>query len=424
VTPGIVGTCRVPGDKSISHRAVILAALAQGISRIRGFSPAGDPASTLAAVRALGVRTELVPGTDELLIHGPVAEGLREPVLIDCGRAGTAMRLLAGVVASMPVTATLTGHPQLLRRPMGRVAAPLRDMGAGVELNHGDTAPIRVTGGALRGIEHRPAVASAQVKSAVLLAGLRAQGRTTVREPIPTRDHTERMLAATGATCGASAGLAWVEPSALSPLDLSVPGDPSSAAFLWATAAIVPGSSLAVEAVGLNPGRTGFLRILERMGGSVLVEAGPEQGGEPVGSVRVRHAPLQAVRVEPDEVPSAIDELPLVGLLATQADGVTEVRGAAELRVKESDRIAGLVAGLRALGADAEELDDGFAVRGPTPLHGAVVDALTDHRLAMTFAVAALIAEGPVEVEGLLYADDSFPGFEAALAGLVEGRPA
>jgi 3-phosphoshikimate 1-carboxyvinyltransferase len=414
----------VPGDKSISHRAAILAALAPGTSRVRGFSPAGDCASTLAALRALGVRTERGPGTDDVRIHGPVAEGLREPVLIDCGRAGTAMRLLAGVVASLPVTATLTGHAQLLRRPMGRVAAPLRDMGAGVELNHGDTAPIRVTGGSLRGIEHCPAVASAQVKSAVLLAGLRAEGRTTVREPIATRDHTERMLAAMGATCGASPGVAWVEPGVLSPLDLTVPGDPSSASFLWAAAALVPGSSLAVEGVGLNPGRTGFLRILERMGAGVDTEPAPDQGGEPAGSVRVRHAPLTAVRVEPDEIPSAIDELPLVGLLATRADGITEVRGAAELRVKESDRIAGLVAGLRALGADAEERDDGFAVRGPTPLHGALVDPLTDHRLAMTFAVAGLIADGPVEVNGLAYADDSFPGFDAALAKLIEGSPA
>jgi 3-phosphoshikimate 1-carboxyvinyltransferase len=232
------------------------------------------------------------------------------------------------------------------------------------------------------------------------------------------------MLAAMGATCGASPGVAWVEPSVLSPLDLTVPGDPSSAAFLWTAAALVPGSSLSVEGVGLNPGRTGFLRILERMGAVVSTEPAPDQGGEPVGSVRVRHAPLTAVGVVPDEVPSAIDELPLVGLVATQADGLTEVHGAAELRVKESDRIAGLVAGLRALGADAEERDDGFAVRGPTPLRGASVDTHSDHRLAMTFAVAGLIADGPVDVDGLAYADDSFPGFEAALAALVEGSPA
>jgi len=420
VTPPVCGTCTVPGDKSISHRAAILAALAPGTSRVRGFSPAGDCASTLAAIRVLGARVE-APGGEEVRIAGPVDGLARDVGPVDCGRAGTAMRLLAGVVASFPVSAMLTGHSQLLRRPMGRVAEPLRAMGARVSLGHGDRPPIRIAGGGLRGIDHRPPVASAQVKSAVLLAGLRAEGRTLVREPVATRDHTERMLAAMGASIGWSDGGVWVEPSALRPLELRIPGDPSSAAFLWAGAAIAPGSDLTVEDVGLNPTRIGFLRIIERMGASVVVTQGSDRAGEPAGSVRIRHAALTGTRVAAEEIPAAIDELPLVGLLATQADGVTEVRGAGELRVKESDRIAGLVAGLRALGADADEMTDGFVVRGPTPLRAGSVDSLTDHRLAMTFAVAGLIADGPVRVAGSAYTDDSFPGFRALLRELTGG---
>jgi 3-phosphoshikimate 1-carboxyvinyltransferase len=331
------------------------------------------------------------------------------------------MRLLAGVVASYPISATLTGDPQLLRRPMGRIAEPLRAMGAQVILGERDRPPLVVTGGSLRGIDHRPAVASAQVKSSVLLAGLRAEGRTVVREQIATRDHTERMLRAMGASIGGSTDGVWVDPSTLDPFDLLVPGDPSSAAFLWAGAAIAPGSDLTVHDVGLNPTRLGFLRILERMGGAVEIAPGPDRTGEPAGSVKIRHVPLGGTRIGAGDIPAAIDELPLIGLLATQADGVTEIGGAAELRVKESDRIAGLVAGLRALGADAEELPDGFVVRGPTPLHGGSVDALTDHRLAMTFAMAALIADGPVRVAGSAYTDDSFPGFEALVRELTGG---
>jgi 3-phosphoshikimate 1-carboxyvinyltransferase len=431
VTAALVGSCSVPGDKSISHRAAILAALAPGTSRIRGFSPAGDCASTLSAVAALGARVEGEPGDGSLRIVGPIAPHGRHAGpdadadpganVIDCGRAGTAMRLLAGVIASLPMSATLTGDRQLLRRPMRRVADPLRLMGAEVGLVEDERPPIHVSGGGLSGIDYRMPVASAQVKSAVLLAGLLASGRTTVREPIPTRDHTERMLAAMGARIGVAPGAAWVERGGLSPLDLVVPGDLSSAAFLLTAAAIVPHSSLTIEGVGLNPTRAGFLRILERMGGDVTIDPDAECGGEPAGSILGRHARLRATLVGADEVPSAIDELPLIGLLATQADGVTEVRGAGELRVKESDRIAGLVRGLRALGADAEELPDGFVVRGPTKLRGGAPDARDDHRLAMTFAIAGLIADGPVRVDGISYADDSFPGFETVLGELTNG---
>jgi 3-phosphoshikimate 1-carboxyvinyltransferase len=313
----------------------------------------------------------------------------------------------------------LTGDPQLLGRPMGRVADPLRRMGAAVELEAGDRAPIEISGGSLAGIDYRLPVPSAQVKSAVLLAGLRADGRTTVREQSVSRDHTERMLEAMDASISRGPGVVEVEPGALRPLDLTVPGDPSSAAFLWAAAAIVPGSDVTVRRVGLNPTRLGFLDVLRRMGGTVECAPDRDRAGEPSGDVRVRHAELSATAIEPSEVGGLIDEIPLIGLLASQADGTTLVRGAAELRVKESDRIAALMAGLRAMGAEAEELPDGFAVRGPARLHASVVDGRRDHRIAMTFAVAGLAADGPVRVEGLEYAADSFRGFQATLAALT-----
>jgi len=269
-------------------------------------------------------------------------------------------------------------------------------------------------------------VASAQVKSAVLIAGLRADGRTVVREPWRSRDHTERMLFAMGARIEAQAAEVRVERSALRPLETTIPGDPSSAAFLWAAAALVPGSDVTVEGVGLNPTRIAFVDVLRSMGAKADVEPTGEEAGEPVGRVRVRHAGLTAMSIEAAAVPSLIDELPLVGLVATQAEGVTEVRGAEELRVKESDRIVGLVDGLRMLGADAHALPDGFVVRGPTRLHGSRVDGLRDHRLAMTFAVAGLVVadpvEDPVRVDGLAFASDSFPGFTDVLRSLARGE--
>ncbi len=280
---------------------------------------------------------------------------------------------------------------------------------------------MSIEGGTLTGIEYRLPVASAQVKSAVLLAGLRASGATTVVEAVPTRDHTERLLAWAGVSLrrvqAAGEVLTTVRPADPAPFEMTVPGDLSSAAPLIAAAALVPGSDLAVRGVGLNPTRAGFLRALERMG--AWVEVTPSSGGpEPCGDVRVRHGPLRGLGVDSVYVPSLIDELPLLGLIATQAEGVTEVRGASELRVKESDRVAGLVAGLRVLGADAQETEDGFVVRGPTPLLGGRCDALADHRLAMTFVVAGLVASGPVGVEGMGFVADSFPGFLEALEGL------
>lgn len=417
------GRCQVPSDKAISHRGALLAVLGAGSSRIRNFSAAGDCQCTVALVQALGCAVRRDQGTLEVFGLAVGGRPLTLDTPLNCGRSGTTMRLGAGLLAGLGVSAELTGHPQLLRRPMERVAKPLRRMGAHIVTAALGRPPIRLGGGNLVGIEFIPPEASAQVKSAVLIAGLSARGVTTVVEAVPTRDHTERLLGAMGASIGVTESgrgrEVRLEPGPLNGLDLLVPGDPSSAAVLACAAALVEGSDVVLERVSVNPGRSGFLQVLARMGALIDCQPGEEtQGPEPSADIRIRQRPLQPVEIGAAEVPSLIDELPLVGLLATAADGISEVRGAEELRFKESDRIAGLVAGLRSLGAQAEELQDGFVVRGPTPLRGAVCDALTDHRLAMTFTLAGLISDGPVTVEGAEFVADSFPGFLAALQAL------
>ncbi|MGI8682697.1 MAG: 3-phosphoshikimate 1-carboxyvinyltransferase [Mycobacteriales bacterium] len=418
----LTGSSGVPGDKSISHRSALLAAMASGRSRIRRFSTAGDCASTLHLLRQLGVVVHRHGG--DLYVDGRGVEALPEPPRpLDCGRSGTTMRLAAGLLAGTPGRRTvLSGDDQLLRRPMTRVAEPLRRMGASVGTTPRGTAPLTVDGAALRGIQYVLPVASAQVKSAILLAGLQASGTTVVVETVPTRDHTERLLRSVGVPVAVSSsadGRVRTCLSAATPdrLDLVVPGDFSSAAPLIAAAALVPGSDVLLEDIGLNPTRTGLLRVLDRMGAAIEVVPGATEP-EPRGSIRVRHTALQATSVTAEEVPALIDELPLVGLLAAAAEGRTEVRGAAELRAKESDRITGLVAGLRALGASADELSDGFEVQGPAALTGGYADALGDHRLAMTFVVAGLIASGAVHVSGQEFVSDSFPEFFATLGRL------
>jgi 3-phosphoshikimate 1-carboxyvinyltransferase len=407
------GGVRVPGDKSISHRMALLAAIASGRSKLSGFSDAGDCAATLNLLRSLGVHVS--QEGDAVVIDG--GEGLSTPEHpVDCRRSGTTMRLACGVLAGSQLDVTLTGDAQLLRRPMERVAEPLRRMGARIDTTDG-LPPVRLHGGSLAGIDYELPVASAQVKSAVLLAGLRARDVTTVVEPIPTRDHTERLLAWLGAPIEieGSPRRISIRAAALQAFEASVPGDVSSAAPLLAAAALVPGSSVAVGHVGLNPTRTGFVDLLERMGARVEREASTGRDPEPLGILTVRHAELRAVEISAEEIPNLIDELPLVGVLGAFAEGTTVVRGAAELRVKESDRISGLIAGLRSLGAEAEELPDGFAVTGPTDLEAASVDSAGDHRLAMAFAVAALVANGPLSIEGLDSVADSFPGFVETL---------
>jgi 3-phosphoshikimate 1-carboxyvinyltransferase len=412
------GEVRVPGDKSISHRALILGALARGRSYVGNISPAADVTSTADCLRTCGASVRPF-GDGRVSLDGAGAgRSLRTPEgVLDCGNSGTTMRLLAGVIAAHDVDATLDGDASLRRRPMERVADPLRRMGAQVETapDRG-TAPMRVRGRfPLAAIEYRMPVASAQLKSAVLLAGVGAAAPTTVIEPGPSRDHTERMLRLCGQGVEVESGRITLTPAPLAPFGLRVPGDLSSAAFLLALAAAKPGAVVRCPGVTLNPGRTGVLDVLTAMGAQVSVEPGDPAGGvEPVGDVEVRGAGLSATLVSGDLVGRCIDEIPVLAVLATQAEGSTEFRDAAELRLKESDRIAEVVSGLRTLGATVDELDGGLVVHGPVRLRPARLTANGDHRLAMAWAVAAsLVANGGADsvIEGAETVAVSYPRF-------------
>jgi len=417
---GLRGQIKVPGDKSISHRALLLGAIAEGTTRIRNFLPAADCLATLACVRALGVEVERLSET-ELIVHGQGLRGLTEPEdILDCAGSGTTMRLLAGILAGQPFYSMLTGNEQLCRRPMGRIVEPLRRMGATVlGRDDGRLPPLTIHGGNLHGIEYRLPVASAQVKSAILLAGLYADGPTVIHEPGPARDHTERMLAAMGANIQYQISNIKVQSSKLSSLDIVVPGDISSAAYFIAAACLVPGSEVVVVGVGVNPTRTGFLDALKEMGADILVENRRDTGGEPVADVVVRAGCLRGTEVKGDQVPRMIDEFPILAVVATQVQGMTVVSDAAELRVKETDRIANIAVELRKLGAHIEERPDGFVVEGPTPLVGTQVNSHGDHRLAMSLAIAGLVAEGETTIEDAECVADSFPGFEETLKVLM-----
>lgn len=408
----LIGCFTVPGDKSISHRYALLAALATGTSRIQGLAPGQDVRSTLICLETLGVGISFE--TDAVEIAGAGLRGLRAPgAVLDAGNSGTTMRLLAGVLAPHGFRSTMTGDASLSKRPMERVAAPLRQMGARVTTTDGH-APLTIDGGALTPIAYVSPVASAQVKSAVLLAGIQTEGTTSVTEPAATRDHTERALRAFGARVDSRDGFAAVEGmQTLEARDLRVPGDPSSAATWAAAAGSIPGSTIEIEGVALNPGRIGFVKALQRAGVDVSIDAREEHGGEPIGSVRVAFGEPAFFEVAPAEVPSLIDELPVLAAMAARRGGM-RVTGASELRVKESDRIAQIVSGLRAFGAEAEELPDGFEI-GAAPLRGAQVDAHHDHRLAMAFAIAALGTSG-AHITGASVVDVSYPGFLDLLA--------
>ncbi len=408
---------RVPGDKSISHRALMLAALGDGRSRVRGLLRSADVKSTAGVLRALGVAIPDV-ALDELLIEGKGLRGLRAPtVALDCGNSGTTTRLMAGVVAGAGVTARFEGDASLSKRPMRRVAAPLEAMGARVELPAHGGLPMTVHGAPLQGITWHAEVASAQVKSAILLAGLVANVPVEVHEPAATRDHTERMLMARGVNVRCEGLEVALVPSArLDAGDIDVPGDPSSAAFFAGLAAIGAAGELALGNVGINPARIGAFRVLRRMGATVGYEDEAVQGGEPVATVVARAGALRGTVIEPHEVPSLIDELPLLACVAARAAGETRVTGAAELRVKESDRIATVVRNLRAVGADAEELPDGFIVRGSDrPLAGRV-ETHADHRIAMAFGVLGALRGNAIEVDDPACADVSYPTFWDDLA--------
>lgn len=419
VEPGgtMGGSVGVPGDKSISHRAVILGALANGTTTVSGFLEGRDCLATRDAFRAMGVTIE-DPGPGRLEVHGVGLHGLRPPGgPLDLGNSGTSMRLLVGLLAAQRFDSVLTGDASLSRRPMRRVIEPLRRMGARIEAGPHGTAPLRITGGMrLRGIDYAMPVASAQVKSALLLAGLYAQSETRVREPGVSRDHTERMLEAFGGDLVREAdGVRLYPGRTLSGRHVAVPGDLSSAAFLLVAAAIAPGSDLTVRRVGINPTRTGVLDVLRQMGADIEIAPGPGAGSEPVADIRVRHRPLRGVYIPPELVPRAIDEFPALFVAAACADGETRLAGARELRVKESDRIRVMADGLAALGIDAHPLADGIRIRGGR-LRGGLVDSGGDHRIAMAFAVAALRADGPVEVRDCANVGTSFPGFVPLLA--------
>lgn len=414
ITPGgaLHGRVRVPGDKSISHRSIMLGSLAEGITEVTGFLEGEDSLATLAAFRAMGVRIE-GPRQGRVTIHGVGLHGLQAPrAALYLGNSGTSMRLLAGLLAGQRFDTELTGDASLTRRPMRRVTAPLADMGARIETSGTGTAPLRIRGGTpLRGIDYAMPVASAQVKSCLLLAGLYAHGRTCVTEPAPTRDHTERMLRGFGYPITRRGGAVCVEGGgALSATPIDVPADISSAAFFMVGASIAPGSDIILEHVGINPTRIGVINILRLMNADIEVLNEREVGGEPVADIRVRASRLRGVRIPEDQVPLAIDEFPALFIAAACAEGETVLSGAEELRVKESDRIQVMADGLQALGIQAQATADGMIIQGGQ-LSGGVINSHGDHRIAMAFAVAALRASAPLTIHDCANVNTSFPGF-------------
>jgi 3-phosphoshikimate 1-carboxyvinyltransferase len=416
------GAVAVPGDKSVSHRAVLIGAICDGETVVRGFGRSGDTESTVAAVRALGVDVA-EDGPDTLRIRGAGIRGLRAPDgPIDCGNAGTLVRLIAGILAGQTWQQfELTGDESLSSRPMGRIAGPLTEMGTGIETADGHL-PLGIDARPLNGIEYELPVASGQVKSCVLLAGLYAEGETTVVEPVPTRDHTERMLRAAGARINARPGRITVQPAKRLELEeVVVPGDISSAAPLILAATLLPGSELIVTGVGVNPTRTGFLDVLERMGARIAVFNRRTTAGEPVADLEITSSDLVATEIVPDEVPRLVDELPLFALAASMAHGDSRVRGAEELRAKETDRIEAVVDGLKGLGAHVTGTPDGFRIRGvPTRPRGGKMSARGDHRIAMLAAVAGLASRDGVEIEGAETVAISFPGFFDLIDSLAQ----
>lgn len=416
---GLRGALRVPGDKSIGHRSLLLGAVAEGRTRVRGLPGGEDVGSTRRCLEALGVKISI--DGNETSIEGTGGVFAQPLGALDCGNSGTTMRLLAAIVAARDIATTLDGDASLRNRPMRRVAEPLRAMGAQIELRDDRAAPMRVRGSSrLRAIAYDLPVASAQLKSALLLAALAAHGKTILGGALRSRDHTERMLPIFGGRIAAHNGTISIDgPQRLhaAPGELEVPGDLSSASFWIAAATIVPNSRLEIQDVGLNPTRLGFIEVLSRMGASI--ELHPRKGeAEPVGTIVVQSAALRATTVEGSEVPALIDELPLLAVVAAFAEGTTRVSGAQELRHKESDRIRAVVQGGRAIGMRIDEFEDGFAVHGPASLGGSEIDAMGDHRIAMAFAIAALGASGTTTIHGADSVAISYPEFFTTLENL------
>ena len=429
------GRMRVPGDKSISHRALLFAALASGTSRLWWLADGDDVVRSRAAIESLGVKVRHGAGSPGeavvsgervgpvVIVKGAGFDGLCEPeAVIDCGNSGTSIRLLAGILAGRPFHSVLTGDSSVARRPMGRVVDPLRLMGAQIDgRDGGRLAPLAIRGGGLSGMRHELPVASAQVKTALLLAGLQAAGVTEVTEPALSRDHTERLLPVMGAPLERFPGGVRVEPAGggLNPIELAIPGDPSAAAFFVVGACVTPGSDLVIEDVCLNPTRIGFVDVLRRMGANVEVAVREERGGEPVGDIRAAAGPLRATTMAGDEIPRVIDEIPALAVAAAFAEGTTEVADAAELRVKESDRIGTVAQELSQLGIAVVTKADGLVITGGAP-HGGLLKSHDDHRIAMAAAIAANACEGPSTVRGWRAVASSYPGFATDLASVTD----
>ncbi|HEX3353480.1 MAG TPA: 3-phosphoshikimate 1-carboxyvinyltransferase [Terriglobales bacterium] len=415
----IAGRLRLPGDKSISHRYAMLAAVAHGTSRLQNFSTGADCASTLACMQALGAEVQRREDTVEVRGRGLQLQPPSSP--LDCGNSGSTMRMLGGILAGQKFTSELVGDDSLSRRPMARIIAPLEMMGAKIAAQNGGRPPLRITGGALKAISYRLPVASAQVKSCALFAGLFAQGETSVIEPVLTRDHGELALRAFGASLTRSGNETRITGGQeLRAIDAAIPGDISSAAFFLCAAALFPGAQLAIEGLLMNPTRARLLDILILLGARVSVTQVEEQHGELRGMVKAEGRSLGAVTIAGDDTASLIDEIPVLAAIAPYTTGGMEIRDARELRVKESDRIAAIAANLRAMGAEVDEREDGLKIPGGQKLRGAEIDSLGDHRIAMAFAVAALRAEGETYIRGADAAVISYPGFFAALESVVQ----
>lgn len=417
----IAGTVRVPGDKSISHRAVMFGALAEGVTTIEGFLPGADCLSTISCFRRMGI--EIEQQGDKVTVYGKGWYGLQEPEKhLDVGNSGTTIRLMSGIMATQPFHVVLEGDESIAKRPMRRVIGPLRQMGAKIDgRKDGEFTPLSIRGGKLEGIAYQSPVASAQVKSAILLAGLQANGVTSVTEPHLSRDHTERMLQAFGVSVVRDGLTVSVEGGQkLTGRAISVPGDISSAAFLIAAVMVVPGSSLLIENVGVNPSRTGIIDVVKAMGGRLELLNERVVNEEPVADLLVTHSQLHGIEIAGDIIPRLIDEIPVIAVMATQAKGKTVIRDAEELKVKETDRIATVASQLSKFGGRVTPTEDGMIIEGETALTGAVIDSMGDHRIGMAMAIAGLSATGETGIENEEAINVSFPGFEELLASICQ----
>jgi len=417
----IAGETSFPGDKSISHRAIMLASIAQGETRIKGFSDCGDCQSTVEAFRKLGIRIES-QANGELVVHGQGLKGLSCPKeVIDIGNSGTTIRLVSGILSGQEFSSTITGDESLRRRPMRRIIIPLREMGAKISSPDDNHPPLTIIGDSLHGIEYHSPIASAQVKSCILLAGLYAKGKTTVTEPLLSRDHTERILKYLGVPLKIEGMTVSVQGIwELKPKPITIPGDISSAAFFIVACLLLKNSQIRVKGVGINPSRTGIIDVLKEMGANIVIENVDEVCGEPLADIIVNSSQLKATRIAGNLVPRIIDEIPILAVAATQAEGVTEISEAQELRVKESDRISSLVSQLSQMGASIKEKRKGMVIFGRKKLVGSSVDSFGDHRMAMALAIAGLVAEGETTINDVSCIDISFPGFMETLNRMVE----